>query len=224
MKKKFAVILCGSGFKDGSEIRESVATLYALSKHQIEFSIYAPNENQYHVVNCITGEEQPSQFRNQMIEAGRIARGKVEDLKKLNPDEFDGIILPGGFGSAKNLCNYAFKGIEGSVHPEVSRVLNEFYRLKKPIGAICIAPMILALNFKSKGLKLSFGKESTASDDLSFLGHTHYETKTNVAFVDRENRIVTTGAYMDDNANLFDVFEGIEALVVEMTKLILPKN
>jgi enhancing lycopene biosynthesis protein 2 len=220
MTKKIAVILCGSGFKDGSEIRESVGTLYALEKHGFDYQCFAPDENQYHVVNCNTGTELPNQFRNQLIESARITRGNVEDIKKLKAEDFDAIILPGGFGAAKNLCNYAIRGIDASVQPEVARVLNEFYNGKKPIGAICISPMILALNFKKKDFKITLGKESDTSIDAEKLGHTMYYLEANQAFTDRENLIVTTPAYMDDKASLVSVFEGIDSLVVEIKKLL----
>lgn len=220
MTKKIAVILCGSGFKDGSEIRESIATLYALEKHEFDYQCFAPDENQYHVVNCKTGTELPNQFRNQLIESARITRGNVEDIKKLKAEDFDAIILPGGFGAAKNLCTYAVRGIDASVHPEVSRILNEFYNGKKPIGAICISPMIVALNFKKKDFKLTLGKESETSIDAEKLGHTMYYLESNQAFTDRENLIVTTPAYMDDKASMISVFEGIDSLVVEIKKLL----
>ena len=219
MSKKVAVILCGSGYKDGSEIRESVATLYALSKHGIEVQCFSPDENQYHVVNCKTGMELPNQFRNQLIESARIARGEVEDIKKLKASDYDAVIMPGGFGAAKNLCTYAVRGIEGSVHMEVSRVLNEFYAAKKPIGAICIAPIIVAMTFKNKNFKITLGKESDTTIDAEKLGHTMYFVECNQVHVDRENLIVTTPAYMDDKAPLFKIFEGIESLVVEINKM-----
>lgn len=219
-KKKVAVILCGSGFKDGSEIRESVATLYALSKHELDVKCFSPNENQYHVVNCKTGDEIPNQFRNQLIESARIARGDVEDLKTLRAEDFDALILPGGFGAAKNLCNYAFRGLEATIHNEVTRVLNEFYNERKPIGAICIAPIILAMVFKNKNLKITLGRGGKAQDDAERLGHTLYSVDASKSITDQGNLVVTTPAYMDDNAELHHVFEGIESLVVEIKKLI----
>lgn len=220
MNKKVAVILCGSGFKDGSEIRESVATLYALSKHNIEAKCFALDENQHHVVNCKNGEELKNQFRNQLIESARIARGEIFELKSLKVEDFDAIILPGGYGAAKNLCNYAIRGIEGSVHAEVIKVLNQFKEAKKPIGAICIAPMIVAMAFKNKGIKLTLGQESEATDNATKLGHTLYFLDAHQTVTDKEHLIVTTPAYMDEKASLHKIFEGIEGLVVEISKLI----
>lgn len=217
--KKIAVLLCGSGFKDGSEIRESVATLYALSKHQIEFQCFSLNQNQHHVINCKTGEELSNQFRNQLIESARIARGDVFDIKTLSASDYAALIIPGGFGVAKNLCNYAFKGIEGSVQLDVAKILNDFHQNKKPIGAICIAPMLLAMHFKNKNLKLTLGHRSDISDHAERLGHTIYELESHKAIVDQNNLIVSTPAYMNDKAELFQIFEGIEALVVEIAKL-----
>ncbi len=214
--KKIAVILCGSGFKDGSEIRESVATLYALSKLGAEAHIFAPYENQFNVVNNLTGDELKHEYRNQLLESARIARGKVSDIKTLNPEEYQGLIIPGGFGAAKNLCTYAQSGIDGRVHPELKRILNGFYEAKKPIGAICIAPMILALNFKDKNFNMTLGKNGDTAEDLVSLGHKHLEIETSRVLFDKMNLILTTPAYMDDSAPLHKVFEGIEALVTEM--------
>jgi len=221
--KRVAVILCGSGYLDGSEIRESVATLCALSKHGAQVHCYALNEKQAHVVNALTGEESPGESRNQLVEAARIARGKISPLEELQAHDWDAVILPGGFGAAKNLCNYAFKGLDGSVHPKVHRKLQDFFAAKKPIGAICIAPIIVAMAFPKQGFELTLGASASdgndAARDAETLGHRHVACSAKQFHVDAKNKLVTTPAYMHDSAPLHEIFEGIEGLVKSVIQL-----
>jgi len=221
MDKKVAVILCGSGFLDGSEIRESVATLWALSHSGASVEIFCPEGPQHHVVNCLTGEESTNEKREMLTEAARIARGQIKPLSDLNASQFDALILPGGFGAAKNLCDFAFKGSSGSVISELKKVLNDFFDSKKPIGAICIAPTILALHFKDKKLELTVGEPSEASQEIEKLGHKHIVKPVDTCHVDLNNKIVSTPAYMYANAKLADLFKGVEALTKEVLKLCL---
>lgn len=218
-KKRVAVILCGSGYKDGSEIRESVAALWALSSLGAEVQCFAPVGLQVDVINCLSGEPMPGEKREMRIEAARIARGDVLPLSTLNPSEFDALILPGGFGVAKNLCTFAFQGSKGSVHPELLPRLESFFRMRKPIGAICIAPAVLALAFPGKGFELTLGEPGEAAREIEKLGHTHRACGPSSSVVDPRNRIVTTPAYMLDQAPLHEIFEGIRSLCSEVLKL-----
>lgn len=211
--KKVAVILCGSGFKDGSEIRESVAVLYALSAERAEVAMFALDEPQAEVVNCLTGQTAAGESRNQKVEAARIARGAVESLNQLDAKKFDALILPGGFGAAKNLCSFAREGSRGTVHPEVKRVLCGFHSQNKPIGAVCIAPAILAMAFPQKHFELTLGAASEASQEIEKLGHHHVAKKANEWLEDRTHKIFTSPAYMIDSAALHEVFDGIRGMV-----------
>ena len=71
--KKIAVVLSGSGVYDGSEIHEAVLSLLAIEKHGAQWHCFAPNINQHHVINHITGAEMDT-TRNVLIESARIAR------------------------------------------------------------------------------------------------------------------------------------------------------
>lgn len=215
MRKRIAVVLCGSGFKDGSEIRESVGVLWALSKQPVDVGCFAPDAPQKDVINCLTGQAM-NETRNQLVEAARIARGKVKALSELKPSEFDGIILPGGFGAAKNLCDFASKGIDGKVIPELKEKLHAFHAANKPIGAVCIAPAIVALAFPEKHFNLTVGAVGDTAQSIEKLGHKHSSTLASECCVDKENKIFTTPAYMYDDANLSDIFEGIRKLVDEV--------
>ena len=211
--KKVAVILCGSGFKDGSEIRESVGVLWALSEAGAETEIFALNSAQADVVNCLTLEAVAGETRNQLVEAARIARGKISPLEKLDVTQFDAVILPGGFGAAKNWCTFATQGSQGKVNPQIQKTLQAFYAARKPIGAVCIAPAVVAMAFPGRGFELTVGDNSEASQEIEKLGHRHVVKKANEYHIDNENRIVTTPAYMYDAAPLHEIFAGIRGLV-----------
>jgi enhancing lycopene biosynthesis protein 2 len=215
--KKIAVVLCGSGYRDGSEIRESVGVLWALSQHDVTVQCFAPDAAQADVVNCLTGET-TGETRNQLVEAARIARGKVKPLASLKPAEWDGIVLPGGFGAAKNLCDFATKGSQGSVRPELATVLCVMHEAKKPIGAICIAPAVVALALKGKGLELTVGAASEAAQEIEKLGPKHVVTRADQCHVDAKHRIATSAAYMYDDAPLHAIFSGIQKAVEYVVK------
>jgi len=144
MAKKVGVILSGCGVYDGAEIHESVITLLALDRHGAEAVMCAPNTNQLHVVNHLSGEVDEGDERNVLVESARIARGAISDVAEVGADELDALILPGGFGAAKNLCDFAVQGADCSVNPDVARLVREVHGQGKPVAAVCIAPALLA--------------------------------------------------------------------------------
>ncbi|MCM2279740.1 MAG: isoprenoid biosynthesis glyoxalase ElbB [Oligoflexia bacterium] len=219
MKKKVAVILCGSGFKDGSEIRESVAALLALSELGASAQCFAPDAPQADVVNCLTGQSVPGEARDMRVEAARIARGEVRSLSELDPGSIDALILPGGFGAAKNLCSFAREGARGSVREDLQKALERLHARGKPIGAICIAPAIVALAFRGKGFELTVGEAGETAAELEKLGHRHVTCAVDDCHVDARNRVVTAPAYMYGDAPLHSVFAGIRKLVAEVLAL-----
>ncbi|OFZ78212.1 MAG: isoprenoid biosynthesis protein ElbB [Bdellovibrionales bacterium RIFOXYD1_FULL_53_11] len=216
--KKAAVILCGSGFKDGSEIRESVATLWALSSLGIESQCFAPDADQADVINCLSGEPM-NEKRNMLVESARIARGKVLPLHKLIAADFDMLLLPGGFGAAKNLCTFATEGAGGTVIPDLRRAIESFFNARKPIGAICIAPVLVAMSLPGKNLDLTLGPRGSGTHEVEKLGHRTTVRRPDECNVDIPNRIVTAPAYMHGDAKLREVFEGIRKAVEETVRL-----
>ena len=219
--KKIAVILCGSGYKDGSEIRESVAALWALSKEGAEAQCFAPDATQKDVVNCLTGQaDTSSNPRNMRIEAARIARGNVRPLNELKMSDWDAVIIPGGFGVAKNLCTFAFEGSKGSTLPDLSRILKEALATKKPIGAICIAPAAVAIALKDHKLELTLGSAGEVASEIEKLGHTHRACKANEYCADKKHKLITTPAYMHDQAPLHEIFDGIQGCIRQVLQLI----
>ncbi|MCG9510923.1 isoprenoid biosynthesis glyoxalase ElbB [Acinetobacter pittii] len=217
--KKVAVILSGCGYLDGSEIRESVLTLLALDTANIEYQIFAPDEPLFHVIDHVSGEINMTARRNILQEAGRIARGEISSIDQLNDNEFDALVLPGGFGVAKNLSTFAFKGAEAKVHGTVASILKVFHQSKKPIGAICISPALLALTFGELHPNITLGSDANIAKEIEKTGSIHHVCQTSECMVDKQNLFVTTPAYMDDQANLKDIFAGITNLVNAMTIL-----
>ena len=203
------VLLSGCGVFDGAEIHESVATLLALSKAGSSYQIAAPDKSQHHVIDHHNGVEM-NEVRNVRIEAARIARGPVLDINDVDVQDFDALFLPGGFGAAKNFSTFAFEGANATVDTDVQRLVQAFHDADKPIGAVCIAPAILALSL-NKGL-LTIGSDTGTASDLESLGATHQVCPVTEMLIDADNKLVTAPAYMED-ASIHEVAEGIEKAV-----------
>lgn len=216
--KNIAVILAGCGHRDGSEIHEATLTLWAIHKHGAEYQCFAPNVRQHHVLNHLTGEEMPEQ-RNVLIESARIARGKVKDLAQFDAADFDGLVIPGGVGAAKNLCTYAFDGPNCTVNPDVAQAIQAMYHAKKPLGALCIAPVILA---KVLGkVTVTVGQDSATAADISAMGGCHAPTWQGEIAIDRANKLVTTPCYMLDS-RVDQIGTGADNLIKAMLELMQP--
>jgi enhancing lycopene biosynthesis protein 2 len=213
--KKFAVLLSGCGFKDGAEITESISTLIALSEANAEYRVFAPS-GEFESVNHATN--QPGEKRQMLAEAARIARGEIFDLKTLKASDFDGLILPGGYGAAKNLCLFATHGAKAVVLPEVKNVIETFHAADKPIGAFCIAPAVVALVLGNKGVTLTIGNDKETAKEIEKTGAQHAECDVEDFITDRENKVVTTPAYMY-NAKPHQVFTGIRRAVREIVEM-----
>ena len=216
---RVGLCLSGCGVFDGSEIHEAVIALLALDRAGVEVLCMAPNAPQHHVVNHLTGAP-TEETRNVLVEAARIARGQITDLAEVSADELDALILPGGFGAAKNLCDFAEAGSAAVAHPEVARLLRELHAQQKPIGAICISPAVVAATFKGSAVvpSLTLGEAGEAAATLEALGAAHMTCPVDEFRVDQTNRIVSTPAYMYDTG-IAQVAAGIERLVAEVLRL-----
>jgi enhancing lycopene biosynthesis protein 2 len=213
--KKFAVLLSGCGVFDGAEIHEATLSLLAISRQGASYEIFAPDINQHHVINHLTGEEM-DETRNVLVESARIARGKIKDLKEFDPSSFDGLLLPGGFGAAKNLSTWAFEGADATVLPEVEQAITGMVALKKPVGALCISPVILA---KVLGkVHLTIGDDESTIDAIESLGSIHVRTTHGEVVVDPDFNLATTPCYVLD-ATISQVAEGANNVVDAMIKL-----
>lgn len=207
--KKFAVILCGCGSMDGSEIHESVMTMLAIDRHECSYTLFAPDGNQAQVINHYT-KEIMEENRNMLVESARIARGDIHPLTEYNAEDFDALILPGGFGAAKNLFTYAFDGIKAKVDPEVERVIRSTFKLKKPIGALCIAPVLLAKVLKN--ITVTVGSDPDTVSDVEKMGAHHINTQQTEVIADKQNMIFSTPCYMLP-ATIADIADSAENLI-----------
>lgn len=207
--KKFAIVLSGCGVFDGAEIHEATLTMLAIMKQGAKYEIFAPDIKQHHVINHITGDEMPEE-RNVLIESARIARGQIKDLKLYDPNNFDALIFPGGFGAAKNLCDFAFKGADCVVNPDVEKAILKTAGKNKPIGALCISPVIFAKIFGD--VELTIGQDSGTAEAVESMGATHVKTNHGEVVFDEKNTLFTTPCYMLD-ANILDIAKGASNIV-----------
>jgi enhancing lycopene biosynthesis protein 2 len=212
MDKKFAIIIGGCGHKDGSEIHETTMTMLAIEKHGATYELFAPDRDQYHVINHVTGEEM-AETRNMLVEAARIGRGKIKSLEDFRANDFDAVIFPGGFGVAKNFFNYAFKGVKATVDEQIEQLIKETKALNKPIGALCISPVLLAKVLDN--ITVTVGNDNATSHDITLMGSHNINTSSGEVISDKINRIFTTPAYMLD-ATIEEIAEGAHNLVSTM--------
>ena len=209
--KKFAVILAGCGRKDGTEINEAITLLLSIEQHGCEYQCFAPNRPQTEVVNHVTEKQVKNEERNIMVEAARIARGKIMPIEQFKAEEYDALFFTGGYGVAKNLCDYAYKGAAMEVKSDVARVILEMHEAGKPIGAMCIAPVLLARLIPD--VCVTLGTEGTpVTDEVRSWGANHVQTENGDVCADNEKLVFTTPAYML-NASIKDVYDGAYNMV-----------
>ncbi len=212
MAKKIGVILSGCGVYDGAEIHEAVLTLLSLDRRGAEAVVCAPDAPQMHVVDHRTGQVVEGASRNVLVESARIARGAIRDLATVKADELDGLVLPGGFGAAKNLCDFAVAGASCTVHPEVARLVCDVHAQRKPVAALCIAPAVLARVLGREKPKLTIGTDQATAKGLEAMGAEHVACGVAQLAVDRGKKIVSTPAYMLGK-RISEVAEGIDKAV-----------
>lgn len=218
MKKKIGVVLSGCGVRDGSEIHEAVLTMLAIDRNGAEAVCMAP-DMKVPEINHLTMQETGSK-RNVLVESARIVRGIIRNIKDVKATELDAVIFPGGFGAAKNLCDFATKGAGAAVHHDVARLINEMAAAKKPIGAICIAPALIAAALGEKyAPSLTIGNDEGTAAAINQTGSRHVECLATECVVDGENRIVSTPAYMLAT-RISEAADGIEKTVSEIINLI----
>jgi enhancing lycopene biosynthesis protein 2 len=213
--KRVAVILAGCGANDGSEIHEATLALWALGKYDIDYQCFALDKNQFHVINHYEKTEQ-QETRNMLVESARIARSKILPMSKLKSTEFDGIVFPGGYGAAKNLCNFAFKGKDFAILPEIENVVKNFNDENKPIVALCIAPVIIAKVLKAK---VTIGTDVQTAAAIEFVGGTHENKNYDDFCFDATNKVISTPCYMLAE-NPYQISLGIEKAIEKLKKII----
>ena len=215
--KTVAVVLSGCGFLDGAEITEAISTLIAIGQQGATYKVFAPNKDvpeTNHLTQKPTGQK-----RNVLQEAARIARGDIQPLENLKAQDFDALAFPGGFGAAIHLCNFAEKGSQGQIDPQVARVVQEFHHSGKPIAAICIAPAIMALALGKKGVNVTIGEDAGTASELEKTGAKHQKCAVEKYVVDHSHKVITTPAYMYGTAKPHQIFEGVSGAISELIKM-----
>ncbi len=225
---KIGILLAGSGVYDGSEIQEAVLAMLAIKEAGADYQCIALNKNQHHVINHLTGEEM-NETRNMKVEAARIARGDVADINDMNPAILDALVLPGGFGAAKNLSNWAFEGPNGSIAPEVKLLIVNMVNAGKPVCGLCVSPVLIAKALEGSAihpnLTMGSSKEKSPYDINSFhdgvttTGATVAEKTIREVLVDKQNKIVTAPCYMMD-ANILEIRNNIKTAIEKTIALI----
>jgi enhancing lycopene biosynthesis protein 2 len=213
--KKIAIVLAGCGVYDGAEIHEATMSMLAVVKAGASYQLFAPDIMQHHVINHLTGDEMPEQ-RNVLVEAARIARGNIKPLSSFRAPEFDALLFPGGFGVAKNLSDFAFKGANCQVKHEVEQAVLAMYQLQKPIGALCIAPAIMVKILE--GATVTIGSEASTIDQIEKAGGDHHITSQTEVVVDQTYKLVTSPCYML-NANILEIAQGADNVVKHLMAL-----
>jgi enhancing lycopene biosynthesis protein 2 len=213
--KTVAVILSGCGVYDGAEIQETTLSLLAIAKAGMNYKLFAPDIDQYHVINHLTGEP-TEETRNVLVEAARIGRGKVAPLKVLEPEFYDALFFPGGFGVAKNLSSIAFDGADANVFKFAEQAIIKAHKAGKPIVALCIAPALLAKVLGN--IEITVGNDKATIETVKKMGAKHVEASFEEIVVDKKNKIITTPCYMLDS-NIVHIANGIENVVKELVKL-----
>lgn len=218
MKKKIGVVLSGCGVRDGSEIHEAVLTLLSIDRNNAEAVCMAP-DIEVPETNHLTMQETGAR-RNVLVESARIARGNIRDIREVRAADLDAVIFPGGFGAAKNLCNFAEKGAAASIQQDVARLLKEMAAAGKPIGAICIAPVLIAATLgKEYAPQVTIGTDADTAAAITETGSRHLECPVTEFVVDKKNKIVSTPAYMLAE-HISEAAEGIDKAVKAVIDLI----
>lgn len=214
---KVAVVLSGCGFYDGAEINEAVLTLLSLEQQGASYQCFAPDREQMHVINHLTGEPAEGESRNVLVESARIARGEIKALTEASVADFDALVVPGGFGAAKNLCDFAVSGAGMSVQGDFLQLAQAFHQAGKPIGLICIAP-VMAAAICGEGTRCTIGNDDDTAAAITAMGGEHLECPVTEARVDKDKKLVTTPAYMLAGS-VSEAYAGISDCVQEVLAL-----
>jgi len=215
--KKVAVILSGCGVYDGSEIYESVLTLLSIEENGATYQCMAPNIEQMHVVNHLSGEPSEGESRNVLVESARLARGEVIDLATASAADYDALIIPGGFGAAKNLSNFAVEGPNSQVNPDVVAFTQAIHKAGKPVGLMCIAPAMTPLLF-GQNINFTIGSDAETAGAIEAMGGTHNNCGVDEIITDQELKVITTPAYMLAGS-ISEAASGIRKLVEQVIRM-----
>lgn len=225
---KIGVLLSGCGVYDGAEVQEAVLTLLAIEEIGAEAVCIGVNEPQFHVINHISGEEM-GETRNMMVEASRISRGNITEISQISPADLDALVIPGGFGSAKNFTSWAFHGPQSEINPKVKLLIVNMINVGKPIVALCVSPVVVAKALEGSSIKadVTIGTDQEDSpydikefsDGIEQTGALTEMKSIREIQVDTTNKIITAPCYMMD-ANILDVRKNIRSAIEALNELV----
>lgn len=222
-KKKIAVVLSGCGKMDGSEVHEATMALLAIDMAGLSYQCFAPDIPQAKTLNHITSDiisiKGDKYDRNVMVEGARIARGNIKDLKEFNAKDYEAIVFPGGMGAVLNLCDYGEKGVDCKVDVNVEKAINDAYNTGIVIGAMCIAPVLIAKVLGKHGVVLTIGNDEGTASDIKRMGAKHMNVPATEVCVDAKHKIVSTPAYMLVKS-IKEVYQGADKMIQEIIKII----
>uniref|UniRef100_A0A6B2LG34 DJ-1/PfpI domain-containing protein n=1 Tax=Arcella intermedia TaxID=1963864 RepID=A0A6B2LG34_9EUKA len=209
--------MSGCGVQDGSEIHEAVSAMIGVSMTGAQYKCFAPNIPYRHVINHAKGEVAQGESRNVLVESARISRGDITDLSQLDSTKFDALIIPGGYGAAKNLCDFAEKQADFTINPDLVKVMKDFHSEKKPIGLCCISPVIAAKVFP--GSSVTIGSDEGTAKAITALSSKNVPKKVDEVHIDKVNLLITTPAYMAPDPPIHKVYEGVVKMVKNVLQL-----
>lgn len=215
---KVAVVLSGCGYLDGTEITEAASALIALSEYGAVVHCFAPNEN-VDTAHYLEATPHTPGKRNMLEESARIARRNVSPLSDLREQDFDAVVFPGGSGAAKNLSNWATQGAKATVLEDVARVIKAFHKASKPIGAICIAPAVIARVLGAESIEVTIGSDAATASEIEKTGAQHTRCEVSDYVSDRDHKVLTTPAYMYEHATPHEVFTGVRRMIKELVEM-----
>ncbi len=217
-QRRVGVLLSGCGFLDGAEIHEAACTLLSLDRRKARLVAMAPRVPQLHVVDHLAKAPAQGQSRDVLAESARLVRGNITDLAEVKAADLDALILPGGFGVAKNLCSFAVEGAKMQVLPDVADLVLAMRAAGKPMGFVCIAPVVAARVLGAEGVRVTIGDDAATAAAVESWGARHVVCKVDEIAVDERLKVVSTPAYML-GPWIADVAEGIDKLVARVLEL-----
>ncbi|KYM88847.1 hypothetical protein ALC53_02612 [Atta colombica] len=205
---------------DGTEISEAISTAIHLQHKKMKPLFYAPDIEICGVVNHFTKEMNTENSRNALVESARLARGCIKPLHECEACTHDALIIPGGFGAARILSNFAEKGTDCTVLPDLEKLIEDFHCDKKPIGTMCIANALVAKVLK--GVKITLGKESPKNDwphadaikKVKDMGAKIEMKDVKGVTFDKNFGVLSTPAWLYEPATFSDIYDGIDNMAV----------
>lgn len=145
--------LGNTGKQTGFWIEEFAAPYYILADAGIEVTLASPNGGQPPIdpKSAAPDAQTAATQRFDKDEALKQQLAHTQKLSEIRAEEFDAVFFPGGHGPLWDL----------TVDPDAIRLVEAFWRAKKPVAAVCHAPAVLLNAKEANGEPLVKGKRVT---------------------------------------------------------------